>query len=68
MGIEWMKRHLGDKYRIHVLSFVDQNPMHIDGTFCLIAPGLAIINPERPCHQLDMFHRAGMYRNTYHGS
>jgi len=32
-GIEWMRRHLGDKYTIHVLDFQDKNAMHIDGTF-----------------------------------
>ena len=58
-GIEWMKRHLGEKYNIHVLSFDDENPMHIDATFTLIGPGLVITNPERPYHQLSMFQKAG---------
>jgi len=59
MGIEWMRRHLGDKYKIHTLSFKDPNPMHIDATFNVIGPGLVIANPERPCHQLQMFEKAG---------
>jgi len=59
MGIEWMRRHLGDKYKIHILSFKDPNPMHIDATFNVIGPGLVIANPERPCHQLQMFEKAG---------
>ena len=59
MGIEWIRRHLGDKYNVHELQFVDQNPMHIDGTFCLIGPGLALSNPERPCKQADMLIKAG---------
>ena len=54
-----MRRHLGDKYNIHVLSFNDPNPMHIDATFNIIGPGLVIINPDRHCHQLDFFHKAG---------
>ena len=54
-----MKRHLGDKYRVHVLSFKDPNPMHIDATFNVIGPGLVITNPDRPCNQLDMFRKAG---------
>lgn len=58
-GIEWMKRHLGDSYRVHVLSFKDPNPMHIDATFGIIGPGLAILNPDRPCAQIDMFRKAG---------
>ena len=58
-GIEWMKRHLGDKYRIHVLSFKNANPMHIDATFNIIGPGLVIVNPDRPCDQIDTFYKAG---------
>ncbi len=59
-GIEWMRRHLGDKYNIHTLSFQD-NPsaMHIDGTFNIIGPGLILANPTRHCDQIDMFHKAG---------
>ena len=59
MGIEWLRRHLGSKYNIHVLSFNDPNPMHIDGTFSIIGPGLVIANPDRPCNQLTMFEKAG---------
>ena len=59
MGIEWMKRHLGDEYRIHILSFNDPSPMHIDATLNIIRPGLVISNPSRPCNQLDLFEKAG---------
>ncbi|XP_077997057.1 glycine amidinotransferase, mitochondrial-like [Glandiceps talaboti] len=59
MGIEWMRRHLGDQYNIHVISFKDPNPMHIDATFNIIGPGLVLSNPDRPCHQIEMFKRAG---------
>ena len=59
MGIEWMRRHLGDQYKVHELSFKDPNPMHIDATFNIIGPGLAIANPDRPCNQIDMFKKAG---------
>jgi glycine amidinotransferase len=38
-GIEWMRRHLGSDYNIHVLDFQDKNAMHIDGTFIPLAPG-----------------------------
>ncbi|CAM9388018.1 unnamed protein product, partial [Ectocarpus fasciculatus] len=48
-GIEWMRRHLGDKYRIHVLDFQDKNAMHIDGTFIPLCPGKLLINPKRNC-------------------
>ena len=33
--------------------------MHIDATINIIGPGLMIMNPERPCAQIDMFHKAG---------
>lgn len=59
MGIEWMRRHLGDDYRFHVISFKDPNPMHVDATFNIIGPGLVIANPDRPCNQIDMFYDAG---------
>ena len=62
-----MKRHLGDKYRVHVLSFKDPNPMHIDGTFNIIGPGLVITNPNRPCNQLDMFRKAGWKVRVIYG-
>lgn len=46
-GIEWLRRHLGDTYRIHVLEFADSHPMHIDATLMPLAPGKLLINPER---------------------
>jgi glycine amidinotransferase len=46
-GIEWLRRHLGDTYRIHVFEFNDPHPMHIDATLVPMAPGKLLINPER---------------------
>lgn len=46
-GIAWLRRHLGDKYRIHVFEFNDPHPMHIDATLVPLAPGKLLINPER---------------------
>jgi glycine amidinotransferase len=48
-GIEWMRRHLGPEYKIHVLDFQDKNAMHIDGTFIPLGPGKLLVNPKRPC-------------------
>ena len=48
-GINWLRRHLGEKYRIHVLDFQDRNAMHIDGTFVPLRPGQILVNPIRPC-------------------
>ncbi|MBC6463622.1 amidinotransferase [Actinomadura sp. HBU206391] len=47
IGIEWLRRHLGDEYRVHVLQFDDPHPMHIDATLMPLAPGKLLINPER---------------------
>lgn len=46
-GIRWLARHLGPAYRIHVLSFRDAAPMHIDATLMPLAPGKLLVNPER---------------------
>jgi glycine amidinotransferase len=46
-GIEWLRRHLGDEYRIHVHEYDDTHPMHIDATLMPLAPGKVLINPER---------------------
>ena len=59
MGIEWLQRHLGNKYKVHILSFKNYSPMHIDATINIVGPGLLIVNPDRPCNQLDMFKKAG---------
>ena len=47
MGIQWLQRHLGPKYRIHVLEVEDSKPMHIDTTFMPLAPGVVLVNPEK---------------------
>ncbi|XP_022101479.1 glycine amidinotransferase, mitochondrial-like [Acanthaster planci] len=59
LGIQWMARHLGNEYNVHLLTFEDPRPMHIDATFMLLRPGLVLSNPERGCHQLDYFKKAG---------
>lgn len=46
-GIEWLRQHLGDAYRLHVLEFNDSHPMHIDATLTPLAPGKLLVNPER---------------------
>ena len=47
LGIEWLRRHLGDTYRIHEIEVRDPHPMHIDATLMPLAPGKLLINPER---------------------
>ncbi|MDH4359092.1 MAG: amidinotransferase [Candidatus Berkelbacteria bacterium] len=46
-GIDWLERHLGNEYTIHVLEVSDTHPMHIDATFMPLAPGKLLINKER---------------------
>jgi glycine amidinotransferase len=45
-GIEWLRRHLGDGYRIHEIESRCRWPMHIDTTFMPLAPGKVLVNPE----------------------
>ena len=45
-GIEWLRRHLADGYRIHEIESRCPNPMHIDTTILPLGPGKILINPE----------------------
>ncbi|MGK7874288.1 MAG: amidinotransferase [Xenococcaceae cyanobacterium] len=45
-GINWLRRHLGEKYRIHKIESRCRQPMHIDSTFMPLAPGKVLVNPE----------------------
>ncbi|MEV0031516.1 hypothetical protein [Nocardia sp. NPDC050793] len=54
-GIEWLQRHLGDEYRIHVFEFADAHPMHIDATLVPLAPGKLLINAERVPEVPELF-------------
>jgi glycine amidinotransferase len=45
-GIEWLRRHLGEDYRIHEIESRCRNPMHIDTTILPLGPGKILINPE----------------------
>ncbi|MFI7896500.1 amidinotransferase [Streptomyces sp. Cmuel-A718b] len=54
-GIEWVRRCLGDDYRVRVVEFDDPHPMHIDATIAPLAPGKLLINPERVPDVPSMF-------------
>ncbi|MDT0492868.1 amidinotransferase [Streptomyces griseus] len=54
-GIEWLRRHLGDRYRVHVLEFDDAHPMHIDATLMPLAPGKLLVHPGRVRRLPDLF-------------
>src|SRR5919112_832688 len=46
MGIEWLRRHLGENSRIHEVPSLCRQPMHIDSTFMPLAPGKVLVNPD----------------------
>lgn len=46
LGIEWLQRHLGDGFRIHLLETRDPQAIHLDSTFVPLAPGKVLVNPE----------------------
>jgi glycine amidinotransferase len=46
LGINWLRRHFPN-HRIHVVSFYEDDPMHIDATFVPLRPGLALSNRVR---------------------
>ncbi len=46
LGYEWLKRTLGDEYRVHPLVDMYEGT-HIDTTITLIRPGLVLLNPSR---------------------
>lgn len=46
LGVEWLRRHLGDDYRFHKITTTCPRPMHIDNTFVPVSPGKAFVNPD----------------------
>lgn len=45
-GLEWLQRHLGDRYRFHEIFSLCRDPTHIDSTIMFLRPGTALVNPE----------------------
>jgi glycine amidinotransferase len=46
LGIEWLQRHLGDQYRLHLIRSRDPGVIHLDTTLMPLAPGKLLVNPE----------------------
>ncbi len=46
MGVEWLRRHLGPEYRVHLIKNLDPKAWHIDTSFMPLAPGKVLVNPE----------------------
>lgn len=45
LGIEWVRRHLGDEYRVHEVYSLCPQALHIDTTLVPLAPGKVLVNP-----------------------
>lgn len=45
-GIEWLQRHLGNDYQVHVIESRCRQAIHIDTTLMPLAPGKVLVNPE----------------------
>ncbi len=46
LGLEWLRRHVGDRFRIHEIESKCRQPMHIDSSFMPLAPGKVLVNPD----------------------
>jgi len=57
---EWLQRHLGDAYRVHLVEFADDDAEHIDTTMVFLCPGKVLMNPIRPIRNSpDLFRKSG---------
>jgi glycine amidinotransferase len=45
-GIEWLRRHLGEGFRVHTIPTRCKFSVHIDTTFVPIGPRRALVNPH----------------------
>ncbi len=46
-GIDWLRRAVGDEFRVHTIDVNDAHAMHIDATLVPLAPGKLLVNPKR---------------------
>lgn len=46
LGIQWLERHVGDRFNIHRVEVKCRQPMHIDSTIMPLAPGKLLVNPD----------------------
>lgn len=45
-GVDWLRRHLGQDYKVHLIESRCPQAMHIDTTFMPLGPKRVMINPE----------------------
>ena len=58
-GFSWLKRHLGDRYRVHALNIEDPYVKHTDASFVPLKPGIWFANPEKPVQKADTIRKSG---------
>jgi glycine amidinotransferase len=61
-GIEWLRKHLEGRYKIHRFTFRDDKPMHIDATIMPLKPGLLLFNPLRVPPELADDLKNGLFK------
>ena len=54
-GAQWLARELGPEYKLHMYTFDDAGPMHIDTTLLPIAPGRVLVNSAWVSRLPDFF-------------
>jgi glycine amidinotransferase len=55
LGLKWLERHLGDRFRIHSVELTDH---HIDGMLMPLRPGTLLINPSSMKGKIDRLPKA----------
>lgn len=56
LGAEWLQRHLGDKFTVHVMQTFADN--HIDGTIMPLRPGFLFVNAHKIHGKVDKLPKA----------
>jgi glycine amidinotransferase len=46
LGILWLQRHLGERFRVHEIVTRNPEAIHIDTTFMPLCPGKVLVSPE----------------------
>jgi glycine amidinotransferase len=46
LGIAWLQRHVGSRFRFHEVETRCTTPVHIDTTFVPLGPGRVLVNPD----------------------
>jgi len=58
-GIDWLRQHLSGEYELVEIETRCLDPMHIDSSVTLLAPGKILVNPE----YVDVARLPGMFKS-----